>query len=122
MSLEMGGRADKYGNQYENRYLARLLLRLVNEEIGSVIVEPLGADSDSVEFISEHEGTKEYYQCKASNTDHDSWTIADLRRYQWPRSESEARELTPQQYRWLMEGLKVDQPRAHRDVTDIRLG
>ena len=62
MSLEMGGRSDKYGNQYENRYLARLLLRLVNEKIGSVIVEPLGADSDSVEFISEHEGTKEYYQ------------------------------------------------------------
>ena len=42
--------------------------------------------------------------------------------YQWPRSESEARELTPQQYRWLMEGLKVDQPNAHRDVTDISLG
>ena len=42
--------------------------------------------------------------------------------YQWPRSESEARELTPQQYRWLMEGLKVDQPKAHRDVTDIALG
>ena len=42
--------------------------------------------------------------------------------YQWPRSENEARELTPQQYRWLMEGLKVDQPKAHRDVTDISLG
>ena len=42
--------------------------------------------------------------------------------YQWPRSESEARELTPQQYRWLMEGLKVDQPKAHRNVTDINLG
>ena len=42
--------------------------------------------------------------------------------YQWPRSESEARELTPQQYRWLMEGLKVDQPKAHRAVTDISLG
>ena len=42
--------------------------------------------------------------------------------YQWPRSESEARELTPQQYRWLMEGLKVDQPKAHRDVTYISLG
>ena len=41
--------------------------------------------------------------------------------YQWPRSESEARELTPQQYRWLMEGLKVDQPKAHREVTDIIL-
>ena len=42
--------------------------------------------------------------------------------YQWPRNEQEARELTPQQYRWLMEGLKVDQPKAHRYVTDISLG
>ena len=42
--------------------------------------------------------------------------------YQWPRNEQEARELTPQQYRWLMEGLKVDQPKAHRDVTDIDVG
>ena len=42
--------------------------------------------------------------------------------YQWTRSESEARELTPQQYRWLMEGLQVDQPKAHRNVTDISLG
>ena len=39
--------------------------------------------------------------------------------YQWPRSESEARELTPQQYRWLMEGLKVEQPQAHRPVTGL---
>ena len=42
--------------------------------------------------------------------------------YQWPRNENEARELTPQQYRWLMEGLKVEQPKAHRNVTDINLG
>lgn len=28
------------------------------------------------------------------------------------RSEAEARLLTPQQYRWLMEGLNVEQPRA----------
>lgn len=39
--------------------------------------------------------------------------------YQWPRSESEARELTPQQYRWLMEGLQVEQPKAHRPVTGL---
>lgn len=42
--------------------------------------------------------------------------------YQWPRNENEVRALTPQQYRWLMEGLKVDQPKAHRDVRNIRLG
>ena len=37
--------------------------------------------------------------------------------YQWPRSESEVKTLTPQQYRWLMEGLKIEQPKAHRLVT-----
>jgi transposase len=26
------------------------------------------------------------------------------------------RTLTPQQYRWLMEGLSIDQPRANRPV------
>ena len=39
--------------------------------------------------------------------------------FQWPRSEVEARELTPQQYRWLMEGLQIDQPKAHRTVTGL---
>ena len=39
--------------------------------------------------------------------------------FQWPRTGAEARELTPQQYRWLMEGLSVEQPKAHRPVTGI---
>lgn len=29
--------------------------------------------------------------------------------YQWPRSAEAVRELTQQQYRWLMEGLTIDQ-------------
>ncbi|MBR0577485.1 IS66 family insertion sequence element accessory protein TnpB, partial [Proteiniclasticum sp. BAD-10] len=32
--------------------------------------------------------------------------------FQWPRSQDEAREITPQQYRWLLEGLSVDQKKA----------
>lgn len=36
--------------------------------------------------------------------------------FQWPRSETEAKALTPQQYRWLMEGLSIDQPKAHKTV------
>ena len=36
--------------------------------------------------------------------------------FQWPRKESEAKALTPRQYRWLMEGLSVDQPKAHKPV------
>ena len=41
--------------------------------------------------------------------------------YQWPRNEQEVREITPQQYRWLMEGLQVEQPKAHRPVTGLRI-
>ena len=41
--------------------------------------------------------------------------------FQWPRNESEARALTPQQYRWLMEGLSVDQPKAHKRVSGLEI-
>ena len=33
-------------------------------------------------------------------------------RFQWPRNASEARLLTRQEFRWLMEGLSIDQPKA----------
>ena len=39
--------------------------------------------------------------------------------YQWPRTGNEARQLTPQQYRWLMEGLKVEQPKARRPIDGL---
>ena len=39
--------------------------------------------------------------------------------FQWPRKESEAKALTPQQYRWLMEGLKTEQPKANKTVTGL---
>lgn len=32
--------------------------------------------------------------------------------FQWPRNETEARKLTQQETRWLLEGLKIDQPKA----------
>ena len=41
--------------------------------------------------------------------------------YQWSRTENEVRQLTPQQYRWLMEGLKVEQPKAHRPIDGLRI-
>ena len=33
-------------------------------------------------------------------------------RFQWSRNETEALLLTPQQTRWLLEGLKIEQPKA----------
>ena len=41
--------------------------------------------------------------------------------FQWPRKESEARSLTAQQYRWLMEGLSVDQPKALGSVSGLEI-
>ena len=41
--------------------------------------------------------------------------------FQWPRNGTEARELTEQQYRWLMEGLSVDQPKAHRPSSGLSM-
>jgi len=40
-------------------------------------------------------------------------------RFQWPRKESEARLITPQQLRWLLEGLNIEQPRALRKVPSV---
>ncbi|WP_455579314.1 IS66 family insertion sequence element accessory protein TnpB [Faecalibacillus intestinalis] len=32
--------------------------------------------------------------------------------FKWPRNEQEARLLSDQQFRWLMEGLSIEQPKA----------
>lgn len=37
-------------------------------------------------------------------------------RYQWPRTETELKELTLQQFRWLMEGLNIYQKKVIRPV------
>ena len=37
-------------------------------------------------------------------------------RYQWPRTEEELKELTPQQFRWLMEGLSIYQKKVIQPV------
>ena len=43
-------------------------------------------------------------------------------RFQWPRTAEQVRELSAQQYRWLMEGLKVDQPKALKPCEKMLLG
>ena len=41
--------------------------------------------------------------------------------FQWPRNGEEARQLTAQQYRWLMEGLSVEQPKAHKTMSGLNI-
>ena len=41
--------------------------------------------------------------------------------FKWPRNETEARLLSPQQTRWLLEGLKIDQPNAIGKEADFTI-
>jgi len=41
--------------------------------------------------------------------------------FQWPRNKDEVRKLTAQQYRWLMEGLQIDQPKAHKPMAGMSI-
>jgi transposase len=38
-------------------------------------------------------------------------------RFQWPRKAAEVRDITWQEFRWLMEGLSINQPKALKSVT-----
>ena len=55
---------------------------------------------------------------KALHFDKDGFVLyykrLDNGRYQWPRNASEVRTLSRQEYRWLLEGLAIDQPKAIR--------
>lgn len=42
-------------------------------------------------------------------------------KFQWPRNGQEVQELTMQQYRWLMEGLQINQPKAHRPLYGLQI-
>ena len=48
----------------------------------------------------------------------DGWLLLYKRlsesRFQWPRTPEEVRELTPQQFRWLMEGLTITPKKSVR--------
>lgn len=43
-------------------------------------------------------------------------------RFQWPRTKEQVRSITPQQYRWLMEGLKIEQPKALKPCGNLVFG
>lgn len=62
---------------------------------------------------------RDHRKLKALHFDKDGFVLYQKRldgdgRFEWPRNASEARLLTRQEYRWLMEGLAIDQPKAIR--------
>ena len=62
MSLEPGGRADKGGNHYEDLHFTKLLLDLIQEQISSIKVEPLGIEGEGIEYVvTANNGEHRYY-------------------------------------------------------------
>lgn len=82
MSKQVGGISDKQGNTYENRFLARNILRLISEDISSIVVEPTSEHTSICEFYTkDKDGTRKYYQCKCSNGTNDHWNPSDLQKF-----------------------------------------
>lgn len=42
-------------------------------------------------------------------------------KFQWPRNEEEVRAISSQQYKWLMEGLSIEQKKAIQAITPIKV-
>ncbi len=82
--------------------------RVTMSDIGSV---------DEIKRWADHEGSEviemelvSQFRCNGSN----GYKRLDSGRFQWPRTPSEVRSLTRQQYRWLLEGLSIEQPHAFK--------
>ena len=42
-------------------------------------------------------------------------------KYKWPRTGTEVKDITEQQYRWLMEGLEIEQRKVINKTTPERI-
>ncbi|MBZ9607331.1 IS66 family insertion sequence element accessory protein TnpB [Clostridium estertheticum] len=39
-------------------------------------------------------------------------------RFKWPSNENEVKSVTQREVRWLLDGLSIEQPKAHKEVTE----
>lgn len=42
-------------------------------------------------------------------------------KFQWPRTEEEVKAISPQQYKWLMEGISIEQKKAIKTLAPKRV-
>lgn len=45
-------------------------------------------------------------------------TLSDEMKFQWPKTQGEVRDITKRQLEWLLQGLQIDQKKAHPDSID----
>ncbi len=81
MSREIGGRADKDGNEYEKLWVVSLALDVLEGKATSLLWEPLGEAGLGAELLlTKLDGRREAHQCKIENGLSGKWTVADLAR------------------------------------------
>jgi len=44
--------------------------------------------------------------------------LSDEMKFQWPKNQGEVRDITKRQLEWLLEGLQIDQKKAHPESID----
>lgn len=80
MALEAGGYAEKFGNRYEANWAAYQLLRLLEEKITWITIEPIGDDEEGVDvIIGTDQDQTEHHQCKAGAGYSEYWSFSQLK-------------------------------------------
>lgn len=80
MPHEKSGRADKSGNRYEKRWVIYQILKVIEEELVSVELEPIGEDEEGIDlWITFSDGSREGQQCKSRNASKEQWDISSLK-------------------------------------------
>ena len=75
-----GGEADKLGNHFEAAWTVNSVLDVFQGESNTITVEPLGDESQGVEFyVVSNEGQRQFHTAKRQKSEGD-WSIADLSR------------------------------------------
>lgn len=43
--------------------------------------------------------------------------LVEKMKFQWPKDSEGVKDISPRELRWLLEGLSIDQPKAHKNIT-----
>ena len=77
-SMEPGGPADKFGNEYERLWVVYQMLRVLEGHATAVTWEPPGQDGYGIDVLVElSDGTFSHQSCKRE-AGHGKWTLAQL--------------------------------------------
>ncbi len=77
--MEKGGRADKFGNEFEKLWVVdQALCRVMRGEATALRWEPVGPEGEGVDLQIFSETGQEAHQCKIGNRSEGRWTIAEL--------------------------------------------